>query len=331
MPLDRHGSGHRMPRSPDIDLRPPGAAPRRRFFHPRSSAPGNLDEIRRGRTSPRLAKQKSARRPPSAVAPRADRPPLAARWSASRGCFATARAARERPGGGDARDDDSRVTHAIARGGHERDQIIGEGGRRPVARGVVDAKRNDHEIRRFRRNARHQPLQGAPDGCPRQAASTPNRRPPGVAGKGAGGHGGYRLVAARKTDARHRRFANPDHPDRIASTQHLSIMRRIRGGQPRHAPTRCRPLRPDQRQQRKRTGQAGDNRRARNLTWRGGSLAGAERTLGVQPSRNAKLLDVDAASGPPTHHTPISFSAPTRYANACLRTGVTAPYTTHMS
>ena len=104
--------------------------------------------------------------------------------------------------GGDAPDDDSRVTDAVARGGYELGQVIGEGGRRPVAGGIVDAKRNDHEIRRFRRDARHQSLQSVPDGRPGQAARTPCRRPPGVAGKSAGCHGGYRLVATGKTDTR---------------------------------------------------------------------------------------------------------------------------------
>ncbi|MEA2970732.1 MAG: hypothetical protein QOE78_3993 [Alphaproteobacteria bacterium] len=142
---------------------------------------------------------------------------------------------------GDAPDDDSRIADAIARGGHELGQIIGEGGRRPVAGGIVDAKRNDHEIRRFRCDARHQALQSVPDGRPGQAARTPRRRPPGVAGKGAGCHGGYRLVPTGKTDTRNRRLANPHHADRIAGAGHLSIVRRIRGRQLRHAPTRCQP------------------------------------------------------------------------------------------
>ena len=42
--------------------------------------------------------------------------------------------------GGNTPDDDSRVADAIARGGHELGQIIGEGGRRPVAGGIVDAQ-----------------------------------------------------------------------------------------------------------------------------------------------------------------------------------------------
>ena len=86
---------------------------------------------------------------------------------------APAEDASQRPGqrrkgqeGGDAPDDDSGIADAIARGSHEFGQIIGEGGRRPVAGGIVHAKRNDHEIGRFRRDARHQSLQGVPDGRP---------------------------------------------------------------------------------------------------------------------------------------------------------------------
>jgi hypothetical protein len=142
-------------------------------------------------------------------------------------------------------------------------------------------------------------------------------------GRERGRHSGYRFVATREADARHRRFANSNHPDRFAYARHLSIMRQIRGRQLRHAPTSCRTLRPCQRQEGKRTGQAGDDGRARYRARCASSTSAVDRTCGVRAARNETLGETTCA--PPAHHSHSPSAFQRKRTNAYPRTGVPGP------
>ena len=130
----------------------------------------------------------------------------------------------------DARNDDGRVADAVARAGHELNEILDKSRWRAKGRCIVDAECDDEKVGGLGLDAMQDLLPGIADGCAGKTLGAPGDGTPGELCQCPRRRCGNRLVATREPDAAYGGFADGKQPDGFYNAGYRAVMRRRTGG-----------------------------------------------------------------------------------------------------